>query len=127
MNSFNIIGRLTRDPESSFTKAGKQVAKFSIAHNHRFGKDTSFFNCECWEKTADTVVKYLKKGSHVAIEGEGRIHSWDDKDGKKQSRFLINVRNFDMLDKKPEGESQVSQEVKQHFETNPFLDEKDLF
>ena len=61
MNSVSLIGRLTADPETRYFESGKVVAKFSIAVN-RTKDEADFFEIEAWEKTAEVVSQYCKKG-----------------------------------------------------------------
>lgn len=85
MNSVNLIGRLTRDPE--VRGESTKVAKFSIAIDRgkdKDGKDrgTDFPNIVCFGKTAELVEKYLGKGRMVGIVGRIQTGSYE-KDGKK--------------------------------------------
>ena len=70
------------------------VAKFTLATNERFkDKDgnwqdrTEWHNIVAWQRTAEVVGEYCKKGSQVYIEGRLRTDSWDDKEtGQKKKR-----------------------------------------
>lgn len=80
MNSVNLIGRLTRDPEVRYTTDGKAVARFSIAID-RFSKGgekrTDFPNIVCFDRTAENVDRFLHKGSQVGISGSIQTGSYD--------------------------------------------------
>ena len=78
MNSVSLIGRLTADPETRYFESGKVVAKFSIAVN-RTKDEADFFEIEAWEKTAEVVSQYCKKGSQVGISGSLVQERWKDK------------------------------------------------
>lgn len=71
MNSVNIIGYLTKDPELRQTKNGKSFCKFIIAVNSGFGenKKTFFVNCIIWNNGAEALCKNGRKGFRVAISG----------------------------------------------------------
>ncbi|WP_126429969.1 single-stranded DNA-binding protein [Brevibacillus marinus] len=69
MNSVNIIGRLTRDPELRHTSGGKPVVNFVIAVDNGKEQDPFFFSVVAWEKTAENVAEYCKKGTLVAVSG----------------------------------------------------------
>ena len=91
INSVTLCGRLVATPEAS--KVGEyQLAKFTIAVDRTYGKDkeTDFFNCEVWGKSAEYATKYLTKGSPIAINGRLKQDTWE-KDGKKQSRVIVVV------------------------------------
>lgn len=78
LNKAILIGRLTKDPELMQSKNGKKVIQFTLAVNR--DKDNSdFIACVAWEKTAELIAQYLKKGSQLAVEGEIRTRSYDDK------------------------------------------------
>lgn len=104
MNKVFQIGRLTKDPELSYTTNGKAVAKFSMAVSKKYTDSqgekqeiTSFFNCVAWGKTGELVSQYVKKGERLAIEGELEQKSWEDQDGNKRSTVQINVREVMFL------------------------------
>ena len=84
MNKVIMIGRLTKDPEIKKTSSGKSVASFSLAVSDRYNRDkTDFINCVAWEKTADYLGNYVKKGNLIAVEGRISTRNYDGSDGKK--------------------------------------------
>lgn len=93
MNIVIITGRLTADAESSYTKNGNQVINFCVANETGYGekKQTSFLNCQYWTKTR--VGDYLQKGKAIILQGEIIQQRWE-KEGQKQSKILINVRDI---------------------------------
>ena len=105
LNNVSMIGNLTRDPEMRYTAAGKAVCNLSIAHNRIYSKggekttEVSYFDVEVWGVIAENCVKYLSKGSGVAVEGRLRQDRWE-KDGKTQSRVRIVANNVHFLAKK---------------------------
>lgn len=93
MNVLCIAGNLTRDPELRSTNTGKQVASFSIAINE--GKDkTEFVNCVAWEKTAELINQYCKKGDRLSCNGKIATRSWEQ-DGQKKYATEMIVHQFD--------------------------------
>jgi len=91
-----IIGNLTRDPEMKALPSGISVTTFSIATN-RVWKDkegkqqesTDYHNVVVFGRQAETVAKYLKKGSLSLVEGRMQTRSWDAQDGSKKYRTEI--------------------------------------
>lgn len=88
MNSVNLVGRLTRDPEVRYTSSQMAVARFSIAIDR--GKDTDgndrgadFPNVVVFGKQAENCEKYLEKGRQVAITGRIQTGSYTKQDGTK--------------------------------------------
>ena len=82
MNNFIITGRLTRDPETRYTKENKAVTTINVAVNNS-KDDTTFLPITLFGKTAETVGKYCKKGDLIAVTGMIRNNNWEDKDGNK--------------------------------------------
>ena len=83
------MGRLTHDPELKTTQAGTQFCRFSIACDRDFKntsgeKETDFFDCVAWRKTAEFVSRYFTKGRMAVVEGRLQIRDWTDKEGGKR-------------------------------------------
>lgn len=89
MNKVILMGRLARDPEVRYTNANNtMVATFSLAVNRRFAKQgeerkADFLQIVAWDKTAEFVSKYFKKGQQVSVVGRIETRYYDDKDGKR--------------------------------------------
>ena len=84
MNRTVLVGRIVKDPDIKKTSSGKSVASFVLAVNQRFNRDkTDFINCVAWEKTADYLANYVKKGNLIAVEGRISTRNYDGSDGKK--------------------------------------------
>jgi len=90
LNRVVLIGRLVRDPESSYTGSGIPVAKMRIAVD-RFSRnpetnerETDFIDIVAWRKTADFVREYLGKGRLIAVDGRLQVRSWTAQDGTKR-------------------------------------------
>ncbi len=108
MNKVILIGNLTKDPEVKVTSTGKKVVSFSLAIND--GKDvngqdmTSYFNCTAWEKVADIIEKYVKKGHKIMTSGKLKNRSWDKPDGTKAYATDIVVSEVELLTSKVDAE-----------------------
>jgi len=81
LNQCNFIGRLGRDPESRVMPDGKSVVNFSIAVGWKTqnGEGAEWVNCVAYEKLAEIIAQYLKKGSQVFISGRFKTRKWQDK------------------------------------------------
>lgn len=107
MNTLNIICRLTREPETSFTPSGKAVANFGIAYDMGFGdnKRACFLDCKLWGDRGENFVKFVKKGHQVGLTGSLDMESWEDKTTQKQrTKHVLDVRDFTLLSNKRDGE-----------------------
>jgi single-strand DNA-binding protein len=60
MNTVNLIGRLTKDPELKYTNNGKGNTRFTLAVQ-RNKEETDFINCVAWEKLQKILLNTLKK------------------------------------------------------------------
>ena len=110
MNKAILIGRLTRDPELRTTPTGRNVCQFSVAVNRTYTnangeREADFINCVVWDKQAENLVKYQKKGNQIAVEGRIQTRNYDDKDGKKVYVTEILASNISFLDSKGTGTS----------------------
>lgn len=109
MNKAILIGHVGKDPEIRDAN-GKKVATFSLATTD--GKDkTTWHNIVTWERTAELVEKYVKKGSHIAIQGRISNRSYDDKEGNKKYVTEIVADWIELLGSRPT--DQPSQEPTQ--------------
>lgn len=105
MNKAILIGRLTRDPELRTTPTGRNVCQFSVAVSRTFTnangeREADFINCVVWDKQAENLVKYQKKGNQIAVEGRIQTRNYDDKDGKRVYVTEILASNISFLDSK---------------------------
>lgn len=107
LNKVQIIGRLTRDPESRTIPNGTPVTNFAVATS-RVWKDangqqqesTEFHDVVAWRKLAEICAQYLSKGRQVYVEGYLQTRSWDAQDGQKKYRTEIVADNMIMLGNK---------------------------
>lgn len=99
MNEVHLIGNLTRDPETKSVGAnGTSLAKFGIAVNGTKKGEVSFIDVEAWEKTADFIGQYFKKGKPIIVHGSLKQESWDDKaTGQKRSKLLIRANRVEFV------------------------------
>lgn len=79
----HITGRLTRDPVLRTTKSGKSVSTIRVAVNPPEG-DATFHDVVCWNKTAEAVCQYLRKGRLVEVQGPQSERVWTDRDGNER-------------------------------------------
>jgi single-strand DNA-binding protein len=115
LNKVMLIGRLTRDPEMRTFANGGRVAHFGFATNNRkkntqtgeWEDDPVFIDCDAFNrgefgKLADTIERYLHKGSQAYLEGHLKLDTWDDKaSGQKRSKLKLVVDAMQMLDGRP--------------------------
>jgi single-strand DNA-binding protein len=104
MNTAVILGRTTTDIELRKTQSGKSVTSFTLAVKRRFSKDeTDFIDCVAWNKTAELIADYVKKGQMIAIQGYIQTRLYEDKDGNKRKAVEIVADNVSFCGSKNEG------------------------
>lgn len=102
LNKAMIIGNLGADPEIRSTSSGTQVATLSVATSRRWtsqsGEEqerTEWHRVVCWDKLAEIVERYLKRGDRVYIEGRIEYRQWEGQDG--QTRYTTEIRAREMI------------------------------
>ena len=98
-NRVQLIGNLGADPEIKHLESGKTLARFSLATSEHYTNqqgekvsETTWHHLVAWEKKAEIIEKYLKKGSEVLIEGKLVNRSYETQEGEKKyiSEVLVN-------------------------------------
>lgn len=98
-NKVQLIGRVGNAPEVIQLESGKKLVKFTMATNDSYKnakgdkvEDTQWHNLIVWNKTAEVVEQYVKKGDELTIEGKLTNRSYDDKEGNKRyiSEIIVN-------------------------------------
>lgn len=94
MNTVNLIGRLTRDPEQRSLPSGQAVCELRIAVDNgktREGedRDATFVDVSTFGAQAEACAKYLAKGRQVAVEGRLVYREWQAEDGSKRSKHSV--------------------------------------
>lgn len=103
MNQVILIGRLTKDAELRYTQSNIACANFDLAINNGKDKDgnerqADFIRCVLWDKKAENMAKYTKKGSQIAVEGAIKTDSYNDEQGNKRYRTYVLAKNVQFLD-----------------------------
>ena len=84
-NHITILGRLTKDPELRRTQKGDAVTTITVAVNRDYDKDAAdFFAVVAWNKTAEFISLYFKKGDGILVSGAMQSRAYTDKNGNNQ-------------------------------------------
>jgi single-strand DNA-binding protein len=116
LNKWFGIGRLCNDIEMKTTSSGANVLNNTLAINENY-KDkqgnkqekTEFVKLCFWNRTAEIVNSYCRKGSQIFVEGALQTREWQDKNGNKRYTTEIKVFNLQLLDSKQDGGGQRNQ------------------
>ncbi|HEY8997153.1 MAG TPA: single-stranded DNA-binding protein [Edaphobacter sp.] len=112
VNKVILLGNVGKDPEIRSTAGGTTVASFSLATADRqkdqqgnWQDKTEWHNLVAFNRTAEIIRDYVKKGTQLYVEGKIQTRSWDDKDsGQKKYRTEILVNEMSLLGGSPRGE-----------------------
>lgn len=114
MNKVFLIGRLTQDPTASTLQSGHSYCRFSIAVNRNYSSRdgenrADFINIVTWDGLAQNCVKYLEKGSQVAVTGSIQTGSYE-RDGIKRQTFDVRADQVEFLSRSgsSNGQSQAT-------------------
>ena len=101
LNKCFFGGNLTRDPELRYTTNGKPIAVFGLAINHRWTtdagekkEDVTFIDCEAWQRTAEVIAQYFRKGSPIFLECRVKLERWEDQQTRSKTKFVVESFQF---------------------------------
>lgn len=115
INRVILVGRLTKNPEIRKTPNGASICKFTLAVSRKVKAqgqpDADFISCVAWNKTADLMYQYLKKGSLIGIDGRLQTGKFTNNNGETIYTCDVMVESLQFLDKKEEAQNNdVNQE-----------------
>lgn len=110
MNKVVLVGNMTRDAETRYTKnkngEDMAIARFTIAVKLPHKKDESaFISCVAFGKTGEVIEKYTRKGSKVGVTGYIQTGSFE-KDGVKHYTTDVIVEEVEFLSKAEQKQEQ---------------------
>jgi single-strand DNA-binding protein len=111
VNKVTLLGNVGKDPEIRSSASGVMVANLTLATSSNqkdaqgnWQEHTEWHNLVAFNRTAEIVRDYVKKGSKLYIEGKIQTRSWDDKEsGQKRYRTEIIVNELILLTSRDEG------------------------
>ena len=113
MNQLNIIGGLTRDPESRTTQSGKQVCTFTVGVNRRNDREKSdFFRVNAWGELGNNCARYLSKGKRVRVTGSVSLSTYTAQDGTARASLEVLAQDVEFLSPASQGQQNAPQAAK---------------
>ena len=105
INRVAISGNLTRDVDLRTTQSGMQIMRFGVAVNDRRKNSqtgewedyANWIDCVMFGNRAESVSRFLSKGSKVAIDGKLRYSSWETDGGQKRSKIEVIVDEIEFM------------------------------
>ena len=101
MNLVVLSGRMARNPELRYTSGGKAYTNFTLAVQ-KTKDEAEFIDCMAWEKTAETIAEYFRKGNRILINGK-IVTSTYESNGEKRKSVKVQAFNFEFIDSKNSG------------------------
>ena len=127
MNRVFLSGHLTREPQTRHIPAsGSVVCNFGLAVNEKWRdarngtqrESVCFVEISAWNRQAEVIQEYFKKGSPILIEGNLQFESWQAQDGTQRNRLTVRLQRFEFVGPNPNGTPPVD-EIEQPDEVNP--------
>lgn len=108
MNRVVLVGRLTRDPELRTSGSGNSFVNFSIAVNRNYTsnngeREADFINCIAFNKQAENLSRYIRKGGLVGIDGRLQTRSYTAQDNTKRTVMEVICDTINFLEPKNAG------------------------
>ena len=105
-NSVQLVGHLGKSVDVKSLPSGSKVASVSMATNDYYKnnkgetvQDTQWHNLVAWGSIAESMGKYLEKGSEIMVQGKLVYNTYEDKDGNSRTNSEIRVNEFIKLSK----------------------------
>lgn len=119
LNTVSIGGNLCRDAELRETASGMAVLTFSVAVNEsRKNQQTgewedypNFIDCTMFGARAESVSRYLTKGTYVALTGRLHQNRWQNKDGQNRSKLEVTADNIHFESRRLDGDDYDQQQA----------------
>ena len=126
VNKAVILGNVGDDPSIRYMPNGKAVANFTVATSESW-KDqqgqkqerTEWHRCTAYDKLAEIIGEYVKKGSKLYLEGKLQTRKWQDQQGQDRYTTEIIVSEMQMLDGKPQQGGQQAPQGQQQQQRHP--------
>lgn len=124
MNTVQLIGRLTQDPELRFTPTGTKVCtiRLAVPRRKRAGEEQTpvFVDVVTWGNQAEAIAEHMVKGRRVAVVGRLEHREWTDDDGGKHQRHEVVANEVDFLDAPKAGAVESTEADDDGGEEEPF-------
>ena len=114
VNKVILLGNLGKDPDFKYLQNGTAVTTFSMAINRNvkdgdsWKEQTEWVRCVAWEKQAETIGTYVKKGNQLYVEGRLQTREWTDNDNVKRYTTEIVVQEFNLIGSKNQNGEEFS-------------------
>ena len=127
MNTIQITGRLTADPECKHTQNGVAVCSYTLAVKRPKVKNvTDFLPVVSWRQGAEYLCQYAHKGDMIAATGTLTARKWQDKDGNNRVSYEVQTDTVEILSPRRESEPAAVNATRDDYEEVVGADDDDL-
>ncbi|MFX3656393.1 single-stranded DNA-binding protein [Streptococcus suis] len=133
INNVVLIGRLTRDVELRYTPNNVAVGAFTLAVNRNFkntagDREADFINCVIWNKQAENLANWTKKGHLIGITGRIQTRSYENQQGQRVYVTEVVAESFQVLEKRDNAAnySSMDEQMPPNFAGQPDITDDDL-
>lgn len=127
MNTIQITGRLTADPECKHTQSGVAVCSYTLAVKRPKVKDvTDFLPVVSWRQGAEYLCQYAHKGDMIAATGTLTARKWQDKDGNSRVSYEVQTDTVEILSPRKESKPASVNVTRDDYEEVVGADDDDL-
>lgn len=102
-----ILGNTGRDVELRYNQQGVAIANFSVASNtvrktaEGKKKKTDWYNVSAFGRQAETLAKYLQKGSQILVRGKLNLSAWQTHEGEPRVNADVLLQDFEFAGANP--------------------------
>lgn len=115
-NQIVLIGRAGNNVSEDMrhTQSGTAIAEVRLAVN-RNTKDnngnpiTDWISCKFWDKQAERLGEFVKKGDLISVTGALRVDNWESPQGEKRQKYYVHGENFQMLESRRTREERIGE------------------
>ena len=111
INNVTLTGRLTKECDLKYTQNGNAVASFTLAVNKAYKRDgepdADFINCVVWNKTAEALANYTRKGSLIGVTGSIQTRNYENQQGQRVYVTEVLVQKLVFLETQKNGSGDV--------------------
>lgn len=129
MNRVFLTGRLTKDPTLEHTTKGTPFCRFTLATNRPVVRDgeekADFITCMSWNKQAEVLCKYQKKGNLLGVQGTFRVDKYESQ-GETRYKSYVLCQDIEFLSSKKTNEEMNNLSIKTETQETIEYDDEDL-
>ena len=127
VNKVILVGNLGNDPEMKYTASGVAIANISVAttdswNDKQTGEKvtkTEWHRVVAFQRLAEIMGEYLKKGSQVYIEGKLQTRKWQDQNGQDRYSTEVVANDMQMLGGRSDAGGYPQRGGNEGFRSNP--------